>query len=202
MLTATKESQEIERKRRLAWEQEQEAKYTQRQAEMERQMLEMRHEILSLRASAGLNPNMTTADRTQLGTYRPQGYGPHVVVQQPTPQTSQSPVSTSSVQPTFVEGPSSRPLQQLQTPTDDLMISEPPSPRFIAVEGSQLHPDAPSPHPRQRLTPDAEMDEDDSSDSDGDGSPPQRNLRRKSGHDSRCLTIQVCCICSSQLLRC
>lgn len=163
-------------------------------------MLEMRHEIVSLKASININPNNTSAsDRTQLGVtgYQGQRYGPPVVVQQPTPQTSQSPVSTSSVQPAFVEGSSSRPFQQQLTPTDtqphspDLMIISPPSPQFIAVEGSRLHPDAPS-NPRKRPTPDAQTDGDDeSSDSESDESTPQRILRRKSGHDSRCLTIQV-----------
>jgi hypothetical protein len=197
MLTATKESQEIERKRRLAWEQEQEAKYTQRQAAMERQMLEMRQEIVSLKASFGLNPNMTAIDRSQLGHQAP-GCGP-LTAQQPTPQTSLSPVSTSSqphVQAAFVEGSSSRPFQQQPTPIDvhsrspDSMTIDPPSPQFIAVEGSQLHPHAPD--PRNRPTPDAETDGDDeTSDSEGDESPPQRSLRRTNGHDSRCLTIQV-----------
>jgi len=194
MLTATKESQEIERKRRLAWEQEQEAKYIQRQAEMERRMLEMKQEIVSLKSSVGLNAN----DRSQLG-YQAPGFGPPMV-QQPTPQTPLSPVSTSSqphVQAAFLEGSSNQPFQQQFTPIDthshspESMIIEAPSPQFIAVEGSRLHPDAPN--PRKRPTPDVESDGDDeTSDSEGDDSPPHRTLRRTSGHDSRCLTIQVC----------
>jgi hypothetical protein len=203
MLTVTKESQEIERKRRLAWEQEQEAKYAQRQAEMERQMLEMRQEILSLKASVGMNPNMTAGDRGQLTTtsYQPSGYGMPMVVQQPTPQTSQaqSPVSTSSqshFQPAFVEGSSNRPAQQHSTSSNvpsispELLVMEPTSPHFIAVEGSQLHPDAPC--PQKRSTPNADTDGDDeSSDSESDESPPHRARRRTNGHDTRCLTIQV-----------
>ena len=186
MFNATRESQDIERKRRLAWEQEQEAKFTQRQAEMERQMLEMRQELVSLKTSIGLNSDT--------------GHGAAMVVQQPTPQTSQSPVSTSSlshVQLAFVEGSSSRPFHphaptNAQSHSPDFMAVEPPSPQFIAVEGSRLHPDAPSPpaNMRKRPTPDPPSDEDDeSSESD---SHSQRNLRRTSGHDSRCLTVQVC----------
>lgn len=49
-LNSARESQEIEQKRRLAWEQEQEAKYTLRQAEMERRMLEMQQELGALKA--------------------------------------------------------------------------------------------------------------------------------------------------------
>ena len=198
MLTATKESQEIERKRRLAWEQEQEAKYTQRHAGMERQILEMRQEIVSLKASMGLNPNGSPA---MTGSHV-SGNGAPIVVQQPTPLTSLSPVSTSSqshIRPAFVEGSSSRPLRQQSIPTDvqthspESMIIDSPSPQFVAVEGSRLHSYAPSPNPRKRPTPGAETDEDEgSSESGSDESPPQRSLRRVNGHDSRCLTIQVC----------
>ncbi|KAK2466118.1 hypothetical protein APHAL10511_001760 [Amanita phalloides] len=59
LVTTTREAQEIERKRRLAWEQEQEAKQTQRQAETERCILEMRQEIQSLRAMLNRNGRAT-----------------------------------------------------------------------------------------------------------------------------------------------
>jgi len=106
MLTATKASQEIERKRRIAWEQEQEAKYTQRHAEMEKQMLEMKQEIISLKAFVGLHTDMSANDQRQPATttFQRQGNGSPMVIHQPTPQTSQSPVSTLSAQPTFVQG--------------------------------------------------------------------------------------------------
>lgn len=202
MLKATKESQEIERKRRLAWEQEQEAKYTQRQAEMERQMLEMRQEIVTLKAAIGLHPDMPANDRRQPAVVNlpiaVQGSNPQVLLQQPTPQTSQSPVSTSSQpfsQPIFVQGSSSRPYSQPSTTaarpsSPEVMVVEPPSPQFITVEGSQLHPDAPN--PRKRPTPDPDSDEDDeSSASEDDEQPTRRPIKRASGHDKRCLTIQV-----------
>lgn len=249
VLMATKESQEIERKRRLAWEQEQEAKYTQRQAEMERQMLEMRHEIVSLKASIG-----GTA-KTDLRQQPMSAFG-SPTMQQPTPQSSLSPISTFShiqTQPTFVQGSSNRPFQQptpstAQTPSPNLEATntittrfitvegsqlhpdapsrnlgvasrfiavegsllhpdaaspntvtiETPASRFISVEGSQLHPDAPSPNPRKRPTPVTESSEDDqSSGSDSDEAPPQQALKRRSGHDKRCLTIQVYSIARS-----
>lgn len=205
MLTATKESQEIERQRRIAWEQEQEAKFTQRQAEMEKQMLEMKQEIVSLKALMGLHPNMSADDQRQPAatTFQRQGDGSPMVVQQPTPQTSQSPVSTSSyatIQPTFVQGSSSQPFQQpIPVNSPDLMIIEPPSPQFITVEGSHLHPDAPPANPRKRPTPDVETDEG-SSDLSDDESPPPRPLRRSNGHDTRCLTIQVGSFVTSNLL--
>ncbi|KAI0939260.1 hypothetical protein AcV5_000729 [Taiwanofungus camphoratus] len=62
ILSTTKEAAEIERRRRLAWEKEQEAKYAQRQAEMERQMLDMRQEISLLKAYISLNPHPNSAN--------------------------------------------------------------------------------------------------------------------------------------------
>lgn len=199
MLTVTKESQEIERKRRIAWEQEQEAKFTQRHAEMEKQILEMKQEIVTLKSCMGLHTNMSANDQRQpaTATFQRQDNVSPMAVQQPTPQMSLSPVSNPShanAQPTFVQGSSRQSFQQsmptnVRSHSPDLMIIEPPSPQFIAVEGSRLHPDAP-PASRKRPTPDIESDEE-SSDSD-DESPPPRPTKRSNGHDTRCLTIQVC----------
>jgi hypothetical protein len=58
VVAGTKQMGEIERRRRSAWEQEQEAKQTRREAEMEGQLVEMRQEIAALKAYVGLMPLM------------------------------------------------------------------------------------------------------------------------------------------------
>lgn len=187
-------TQEIEHKRRLAWEQEQEAKYTQKQAEIERQMLEIRQEIVSLMSSTDLrNPNVDGNNLAPTGYPSRNGVG--MVVQQPTPHTLLSPMPTSSeliAQPAFVEGSSNRPFLQQSILTEmvfhspESIVIEPLSPQF--AEESPLHSDTPS-TTRKRPGMDVESGEDDdTSDSEGDESPQRW---RTSGHDSRCLTIQV-----------
>lgn len=202
MLTITKESQEIERKRRIVWEQEQEAKFTQRHAEMEKQILEMKQEIVSLKAFVGLRAELPANDQRQpaAGTFQRQDNASPMGMQQPTPQMSLSPVSHSSyanVQSTFVQGSSNQPFQQpmpvpVQSHFPDLMIIEPPSPQFIAVESSRLRPSSIPANSRKRPTPDIDSDDESSKSDDDDESPPPRPVRRANGHDSRCLTIQVC----------
>jgi len=49
-IAATQTAHEDEQRRRLAWEQEQEAQYAEKQAEMEKKKLEMSNELMSLRA--------------------------------------------------------------------------------------------------------------------------------------------------------
>lgn len=194
MLAATKEAQEIERKRRLAWEQEQEAKYTQRQAEMERQMLEMRQEIQSLKGTTGPNVNMSPGnDRAQVTTNQAQTHTLPTAIQQPSPQPSQSPVPVSSrsqTRHTFIQGSSSRPIQQRPTSPDDV-IMQPSSPQFIAMDGLQTHRDSLAANSRKRPTPDIDSNEDDdtSSSSSFEGSSPPRATKRR--NTGRCLTIQV-----------
>ena len=49
-IAATRDAQESENKRRAAWEQEFEAKYQQRQAETESQLVQMKRQIAHLKA--------------------------------------------------------------------------------------------------------------------------------------------------------
>ncbi|KDQ64637.1 hypothetical protein JAAARDRAFT_145597 [Jaapia argillacea MUCL 33604] len=196
VLAATKEAAEIERKRRLAWEQEQEAKYIQRQAEMERQMLEMRQEIASLRAYVGLLPQTTHTLQPPIPQYQ--------VAPLP-PLTPLSPISqpSSHHQPTFVEGCSSRPLINYHTNSHELSIAPfspelefmEPSPsmshstRFNSVAPSQSEASAPSSSRRRKRSPDPPTDGDDE-DSGSESEPPERPLKRANHHDKRCLTIK------------
>ena len=129
----TREAQEIERKRRLAWEQEQEAKFAQRQAETERYILEMRQEIQSLRAmlcrnGRGPAPSQHSPQISQASPAQPAPQhlvastsdllAPHnvlspVVQEHSTPQHPSTPLSpTSFNQPTFVQGLSSKSYTQ------------------------------------------------------------------------------------------
>ena len=136
LIATTREAQEIERKRRLAWEQEQEAKQAQRQAETERTILEMRQEIQSLRAminrnsrmvimpqlspqplppaSAQPTPQHPTASTT--GLFTPHYTLSPAVQEQSIPQHPSGPASPTPIgqpqtvmQSTFVQGSSSKP---------------------------------------------------------------------------------------------
>ena len=136
LIATTREAQEIERKRRLAWEQEQEAKQAQRQAETERSILEMRQEIQSLRAmvnrnsrmaimpqlspqplppaSAQSTPQQPTASIT--GLFTPHYTLSPAVQEQSIPQHPSGPTSPTPIgqpqtimQSTFVQGSSSKP---------------------------------------------------------------------------------------------
>lgn len=188
---AIKEGEEIERKRRQAWEQEQEAKYNMRRAEMEKQILELKHEIVSLKSVIGLNPGMPANDQRQPPVDKLTG------PQQPTPNNSLSPESHSpmnNAQSTFVQGSSTHPYQQ-PTRTDpmskspDVMVADQSPTQFVAV-----NPETLTSRTRKRPTPAPGSDsgtEGSDSDADGNESLPRRPFKRANGHDTRCLTIQV-----------
>ncbi|KAF8913783.1 hypothetical protein CPB84DRAFT_1720486 [Gymnopilus junonius] len=114
-VAATQSAQEAEQKRRLEWEQEQEAKYTQRQAEMEKTMLEMTTEIKALRATVD---NLTTKQTPVMtGLPTPPQYMVSPVLSQ---QIASSVISSHSIslapqaslntQPMFIQGSSNNPL--------------------------------------------------------------------------------------------
>ncbi|KAF9464408.1 hypothetical protein BDZ94DRAFT_1256373 [Collybia nuda] len=204
IVAVTRESQEIERKRRLAWEQEQEAKFTQRQAEMERQMFELRQEISKLR-SASLHPASTS------GLLTPQySNSPALAVQRP-PQLASpvSPISHSSSysHPMFLQGSSTQPIQSHLAPHDQQQqqfeqstpVVEPtfpsvtpaPSPHLSYAHSSQPHETlASSANLRKRPSSQLTSDEEEGGNSsDSSLSNHGRPIRRRSGHDKRCLTI-------------
>ncbi|KAF7355452.1 hypothetical protein MSAN_01462000 [Mycena sanguinolenta] len=157
----TKQAQEIERTRRLAWEQEQEAKYVQRQAEMERQMLEMRNEIAQLRSLLGA----TTTSPAIANLRHPRPASPISPISQPSSHAQQ-----------FVQGSStlSDALQypRLVTPTPSLHDSETPS---SSSRGKRR---------RSVLSSD-----DESRGSASDDSSECSRPRRTDHHDKRILTI-------------
>ncbi|KAE9410188.1 hypothetical protein BT96DRAFT_913015 [Gymnopus androsaceus JB14] len=109
VVTQTNQAQENERKRRLAWEQEQEERYAQRQAELEKQMMEMRQEIYTLRSAFAAGPQPIPHQPTIM-THAPY-YSPI------------SPISQNSDM--FVQGSSSRPIQPEIVSNYSMSISPP-----------------------------------------------------------------------------
>ncbi|KII95249.1 hypothetical protein PLICRDRAFT_34090 [Plicaturopsis crispa FD-325 SS-3] len=195
ILTAHREAQEAERKRRLEWELEMEAKYAERHAEME----DMRKEISTLKAvindhSSMVNDSRLTGIDISAGTSEA--------------QTRASPVShaPSPQPPTFVEG-SSRPRWDQQGTTSDsagyrssdtmatespFMAPLSPGPLFLHVENSSVNDSAPPlPKRRKKASPEPVSDGDDaSSESSSSDSSHDRPVKRTNHHDTRCITIQ------------
>lgn len=191
-LTSTREAQEIEHKRRLAWEQEQEAKYNLRQAEMERRMLEMQQEITTLKSRvtfsspASSSSSAVHAHSNTVVSQHPQlAYPPFVSPpQQPTPRTSPT-LSHTSTHSTLssplvvgqpVAGPSTDHVLGAAAGSTFVSPSLPPT-RFVNVNPSGLR--------------NMSAARSDSEEADDDRLPAQHRVRRKNHHDTRCLTIQV-----------
>jgi len=150
LVATTREAQDIERKRRLAWEQEQEAKQAQRQAETERTILEMRQEIQSLRAMLTRNGRMAIMPQSSphalplapaqpipqqpiestTGLFTPHyALSPAVreqsIPRHPSTPTSPTPIiqTQSVIQATFVQGSSSKPYPPGAQPSNDLSLA-------------------------------------------------------------------------------
>jgi hypothetical protein len=87
LMTATQQAQLGESQRRLAWEQEQEARYAQKQADMEHRMSEMFEEIKSLRSTINALNNNNSASAVVSPSHAP------------SPPTSQLPTTPASIQP-------------------------------------------------------------------------------------------------------
>ncbi|KAH7887617.1 hypothetical protein F5I97DRAFT_1861597 [Phlebopus sp. FC_14] len=196
-LASTRESQEIERKRRLAWEQEQEAKYRLRQAEMERRMIEMRQEISVLKArfafstpapTNGAAASNAAPDPDPVPHSSPSEYAISHVEQQPTPTTSPSlsHSSTCSPNPLPAVAPTGQATSPREASTSSAYLPSPslPPARFISVDPSSSRQGAAN--PRKRSIAESNSEGEKSSDSDA---VPSR-LRRRNHHDTRCLTIQ------------
>ncbi|KAJ7682642.1 hypothetical protein DFH06DRAFT_1314835 [Mycena polygramma] len=183
LVASTKHAQDIERTRRLAWEQEQEAKYAKRQAEMEHQMLEMRTELAQLRS-------LVNANRSPLFT--PYIGSPAIAnLRHPRPASPISPVSQpSSHCQQFVQG-SSR-LQQLPHQADpvDHALQYPTA--TITPSTSRHGSEAPSSVPRRsrkRRRSVSSTEDEGSSVSDSSSSCSRSAPRRTDHHDKRILTI-------------
>ena len=166
IVSATQNSQELERKRRLAWEQEQEAKVTQVQANMEQKMQDMFNEITSLRSAVNTltsspsssPPTNASSPQFNMSPFMAQQINPYFQ-----PASPISPVSQhSTYQPIFVQGSSNGSLPsanqntyqvgQVVRPQMSQLNHAPPcleeSPRLDV----QLPHQATSPDPSPQLT--------------------------------------------------
>lgn len=176
IVTATRDSQEIERQRRLAWEQEQEQKYAQKQADLEKLIIDMRQEISMLRSMGNTEP-LDRSDSTI---------------------SSVSPISqySSDMYPPFIQGSSTDPFAGGPAYGNDVQeelqsVSPGMSPPYLTcVRPSQLHESSPLPaNQKKRATSEVSSeDEEETLSSDGSSSRP---VKRVNHHDKRCLTIHV-----------
>ena len=132
VVLATKEANEQERQRRIAWEQEQEAKYAQRQAEFEKELLELRTQVSVMQAC------MTMTSIPPQANQIPPSVPPSPV---PSGRIEELPTLTedisftapstpgirspfpSSPPPVFVQGSSSRPLDAYASPPASSQLS-------------------------------------------------------------------------------
>ena len=174
-MTATRDSQEIERQRRLAWEQEQEQKYAQKQADLEKLIIEMRQEISRLRSLG----NTELSDPTTQSA------------------SSASPISqySSDMYPSFVQGSSTdlfaggptygNDVQELQSASPGI------SPPYLAcVRPSELYESSPPPvNQKKRATSEVSSEDEEETLSSDDSS--SRPVKRVNHHDKRCLTIHA-----------
>ncbi|KAJ7129511.1 hypothetical protein C8R44DRAFT_700337 [Mycena epipterygia] len=190
LVASTRHAQEIERTRRLGWEKEQEAKYIQRQAEMDRQILEMRNEISHLRS-------LVNANHSPLFT--PHNGSPAIAnLGHPRPASPISPVSQpSSHSQQFLQGstrlhPPAYPSESLNTLNHELQ--HPAAFHHAVTPAPSRHDsEAPSSAPmsrkkRRRSVLSSEDDSGSASDTSSSCSRPAQ--RRTDHHDKRLLTIQ------------
>lgn len=208
MVSSTREAQEIERKRRLAWEQEQEAKYSQRQAQTERELFDMRQEIELLRANIkdlrnSQRSGVLTSHSTSPVSSEHRSHQPVSPV---------SPVLQTATHPNqvFVQGSSSDALSaqssyyhahQFETTQDrhpqefvptSQSITPTPSPQLTLVEASRQFPENHTSRRKSRKRQNSELSSStDSSSSESSGRSQSRPQKRINHHDKRCLTINV-----------
>jgi hypothetical protein len=167
---------------------------------MEREMVGMRNEIESLRSRASLQLDMSSHP-FQSGPAQIHELSHHLA--SPLSAVSQAPPSGSY--PVFIQGCSSEPLgghvyysdvsMGTHAHQQEMALLGPPS---LTSSPSSSHSNFHTPFAeagltgsRKRVTPGPSSDADSES-SDADSfEPPERPLKRKNHHDTRCLTIHV-----------
>lgn len=231
VVATAREVASAESRRRSAWEREQEARNMQIQAEMQRRIVDMEHELSMLRACIGVNAPLASVplpgfqDPTQqlvdtlYSSARIESASPAAFSSPPSPSPV-SPVSPAPVRaavqqpmPMFVEGSSSRPIvtreasfhhsvpvaprgpsssmQDLPGGSSPLYL---PTPQSSRASPSPV-PSTPAPETntrkRHREVVEDDSDYDSDTEEESDTPPTDRPLKRKHGHDDRCLTIHV-----------
>ncbi|KAJ3710381.1 hypothetical protein C8R42DRAFT_729291 [Lentinula raphanica] len=140
VVTQTSQAQENERKRRLAWEEEQEERNAQRQAELERRMQEMQREIYSLRSAFIAGPSASnTIHDSQLTSPTPHH---HHLFANPIQESHYYPTNSPMPQipETYVQGYSPSQLQHDHFTSDTLPISPQYSSPFSPPPPSSASP--------------------------------------------------------------
>ncbi|KAG7449061.1 uncharacterized protein BT62DRAFT_963894 [Guyanagaster necrorhizus] len=201
IVSATSQTQEIERKRRIAWEQEQEAKYAQRQAEMERQLFELRQELVTLRTAVPGNTQQNTGASPSLSSAR---NAPFLQQAQSSSLISPVPQPPGVHYPTFIQGSSSQPIinysqqyaaapdqqQQHLLPDESPMGAMTPSPSPHPIVPTQRSRNTASKTRKKRRASSSSSEESDSgSNSDSSVLMRDRKKKRRNHHDKRCITI-------------
>jgi hypothetical protein len=173
-LAATREAQESENKRRVAWEQELEAKYLQRQTETESQLAEMKRHIAFLRACVA-----SLLRQQREGTTHVANAFDYLLDEPGSPFLSAPPgVGLENPSPSVSHGNSMSERSQKRA-----MLVDAPSPSA-----------SPGPSNRKRLTPPLNYGECHSGDSGSEAtvsSTSKRPQKRPNNHDKTCYTIQV-----------
>lgn len=163
IMTAFKTNSEREWQRRAAWEREQEAKFAQRQADLEKQLEEMKQEMSMMKAFIANMSQMRlpappngTLEQTETAGHPTQMSLPpgdtHTMLRSPLTPASQA-VYLSPPLPSFVEGSSSRPMTMPFSPSSS---SSNLSPQFLPTPGTPatshataaLQPSPSHAHPR------------------------------------------------------
>lgn len=188
IVAATQNAQEAENKRRLLWEQEQEAKTSQKQADMEKKMLEFQSEIVSLRSkleTLSRSPSIAPTNLPILQFPPSTAFIPQV----DTNRAAISPISPVSQpspfqQPMFVQGSSSDELNTSisyahadpASSTSPPHISQPHPQGSRGVSESGLQSITPDPSPHLAFSQPSVP----SPPSSKDNRPSKRNRRRRS----------------------
>ncbi|TBU32889.1 hypothetical protein BD311DRAFT_749918 [Dichomitus squalens] len=219
VIASAKNAATAESRRRIAWEREQEARAAQVQAQMEQRLETVQQELSMLKAYISMHPSLAPPAEVQersFGTIpttariEPVSPAPEPFSHSPMPHASPASqhISVAQPMPMFVQGASSRPLSAHGTDALYVIQESPspsvsaPTPSIYAFQGPLTPQSDGSPTNSRTATPELgrntrkrprrvlEDDTDYSSDSeDSDAPPTDRPLRRKNGHDDRCLTI-------------
>ncbi|TFY83941.1 hypothetical protein EWM64_g58 [Hericium alpestre] len=179
-LAAMKEAHETERRRRLAWEQELEAKYAHRHMAMETQVAEMRQEIACLRGIISALPPSHSQ-------------GPNVLQQSPLLVSSGPSPPAMAVSPPNIN--SSARQSQTRAAADTTFLDDHISPvrsvsaavDVVASSPSGSNPILSRSRSRKRRTPVSSDEEDHESGENG----AERPRKRVNNHDKRVYTIQL-----------
>lgn len=144
IISSTRQLQEEERQRRLAWEQEQEAKYAQRQADMEQKIKQMFEEVKALRSTMNTLNNPVSSSELVMSPTLSQPASTRDSVHPATPVSPMAhPVAYSQSQPVFVQGSSTTPItinqmRTLPSPPDHFPPGTMYNTQFTATQTSPL----------------------------------------------------------------